>query len=69
MDTDPDPVYDFYADPDADPNSCFYLMRIRMWIRILILFDADADPDAGPGSQNDAVPDPDPRHCSIVKHT
>ncbi len=42
------------ADPDADPNSDFYLMQIR----ILILFDADAEPDPTfhPNAHQDTVP-------------
>jgi hypothetical protein len=44
------------------------LIRIQMRIRIficcgsLILFDADAEP----GSQNNADPDPDLEHCTVV---
>jgi hypothetical protein len=34
------------ADPDADPNSDFYLMRIR-----IRLFHPDADPDLEPSLQ------------------
>ncbi len=41
LDAGSDPTYHFDADPDPD----FYLMRIRMLNRILVLFDADADPE------------------------
>jgi hypothetical protein len=57
---DPDSTYHPNMDPDADPDSDFYLMRIRILL--------DADPDADPGYQNDA--DPDPQHCCrICSHT
>jgi hypothetical protein len=35
-DSVPDPAYHFDADPEADPDTDFYLKRIRMRIRIFI---------------------------------
>jgi hypothetical protein len=37
LDADPDLIYHPVANPDADPDSDFYLMRIRMRIRIPLL--------------------------------
>ncbi len=54
---DPDPAYHFDADPDPD----FYLMRIRMLNRILVLFDADVNRD--PTFHFDADPDVDLAFC------
>jgi hypothetical protein len=57
LDAYPGSAYHHDADPDAGPDSDFYLMRIWMQIRIFLFgsgcgsgsdFDPDADPDQDP---------------------
>jgi hypothetical protein len=52
VDADPDPYPDSTYHPDANPDSDFILMRIR-------IFDVDAVPDPDPTFHSFADPDPD----------
>jgi hypothetical protein len=58
----PDPAYHFDADPDADPDPNFYLMWMRIWMRIkvtkMMRILADTDPQhwiQGPKSNGSRI--------------